>query len=69
MPHDGPLTIAQVATRLGRSRWTVLRLIQDGKLASSQLDNGTHLIDRSEFERYLDDERAAAVARFDEAAS
>lgn len=69
MPHDGPLTIAQVASRLGRSRWTVLRLIQDEKLISTQLANGTHLIDPDEFDRFLAVERAAALARFDEAAS
>lgn len=69
MPHAGPLTIAQVATRLGRSRWTVLRLIQDEKLASTQLANGTHLIDPAEFDRYVSEQRAEALARFDEAAS
>lgn len=69
MPQDAPLTITQVATRLGCSRWTVLRLIQDEKLASTQLANGTHLIDPAEFGRYVSEQRAAAVARFDEAAS
>jgi excisionase family DNA binding protein len=70
MPHEDMLTINQVGHRIGRSRWAVLRYIQEGKLASIQVGGqGLHLIDRAELDRFIEAEKAAALARFDEAAS
>lgn len=67
--HDGPLTTSEVARRLKRSRMTVLRLIEDGKIAAIRLANGNFVIERAEFDRFIEAERAAALAHFDEAAS
>lgn len=70
MPTADLLSVADVAERLRCSRWTVHRYISEGKLKSIKLGGrGVHVIEREDFDRFIEAEKAAAVARFDEAAS
>ena len=54
MTNSGTITVAQAAKILGKSRWTVIRLINKGHLLADKLDGETTpwLLNRADVERF-----------------
>ena len=65
MPHPHALTIAQTCQRIGRSRWTVTRLIKAGLIAADKhgdAPNAAVLVDPDSVAAYISTRDAEANA-------